>query len=54
MYRYLLFRNYEQIFSSNDYFNVLSWMTSGRQRCPDAYYEIIDQCYKPGFVQCLH
>jgi len=54
MYRYLLFRNYEQIYSSNDYLDISSWMTSDRRRHSDAYYEIVDQSYKPGFIQCLY
>lgn len=54
MYRYLLFRDGKQIYSSNNYHSVLSWRGSDKRANPDANYEIIDQINKPGFRQALH
>jgi len=54
MYRYLLFRDGKQIYSSNDYYNVLSWHGVDRRAYPNANYEIIDQTNKSGFRQALH
>lgn len=54
MYRYLLFRDGEQIYSSNNYHSVLSWRGSDKRERPNANYEIIDQRKKRGFHQALH
>ncbi len=54
MYRFLLFRDGLQIYSSNSRLNVLSWRGDDKCFHPDARYMIIDQVNKPGFRQALH
>ncbi len=62
MYKYLLFRLWvdsddcskaEQLYSSNNYHSVLSWMISSSRGSEDDFV-IVDQSKLEGFRQCLH